>query len=114
MDWLKEFKNPPKEYRSAPFWSWNDKLESEELKRQVREHAEKGLGGYFMHARIGLITPYMSEEWMHCVATCVEEGKRVGIASWLYDEDCWPSGVMGFRIPDKGEKYQQKARWRGG
>jgi len=109
MDWLKEFKNPPKEYRSAPFWSWNDKLESEELKRQVREHAEKGLGGYFMHARIGLITPYMSEEWMDCVATCVEEGKRVGIASWLYDEDCWPSGVMGFRIPDKGEKYQQKA-----
>ena len=31
------FKNCDNEYRSAPFWSWNDKLEKEELIRQIHE-----------------------------------------------------------------------------
>ncbi len=26
---LEEFKNPPREYRGMPFWSWNCKLEME-------------------------------------------------------------------------------------
>ena len=25
--WTDEFKNPSKEYRAIPFWSWNDKLD---------------------------------------------------------------------------------------
>ena len=32
----KEFKNPGKEYRPSPFWSWNDDLNPAELRRQVR------------------------------------------------------------------------------
>ncbi|NQX49655.1 hypothetical protein HQN87_30605 [Paenibacillus tritici] len=51
--------NPAAEYRSAPLWSWNDKLEPAELKRQIEEMHAAGIGGFFMHARSGLQTPYM-------------------------------------------------------
>ena len=27
--------NPPKEYRSAPFWGWNDRLQKENLGEQI-------------------------------------------------------------------------------
>jgi hypothetical protein len=33
----KEFTNPGKDYRSVPFWSWNDRLQAGELRRQVRD-----------------------------------------------------------------------------
>jgi len=101
-----EFKNPGKIYRPSPFWSWNDKLEEEELRWQVREFADKGFGGYFMHARIGLATEYLSDEWMNCIMACLDEGKKVNLESWLYDEDRWPSGFAGGKVPAKGDNYR--------
>ncbi|MBC7319816.1 hypothetical protein H5T89_04155, partial [bacterium] len=65
MDKIKVlFKDPVKNYRSIPFWSWNDKLDPEELDRQIRDMKSSGMGGFFMHSREGLETPYLSEEWM--------------------------------------------------
>ena len=37
-----DFKNIPKKYRPIPFWSWNDKLEKEELVSQVKWMKENG------------------------------------------------------------------------
>ena len=59
--------NPPAKYRPVPFWSLNEKLDPEVLREQVRQMHEAGLGGFFMHARGGLQTAYLSEEWMECV-----------------------------------------------
>ena len=36
---LAQFRNPPSQYRSAPFWSWNGRLTEEELVRQ-ESHVE--------------------------------------------------------------------------
>ena len=105
---VKEFKNPGKEYRPSPFWSWNDALDSEELSWQVHEFADKGFGGYFMHSRVGLATAYLSEEWMKCIRACLKEGKKVDTESWLYDEDKWPSGFAGGFVPAKGDEYRSK------
>ena len=97
-----------KEFRGAPFWSWNDDLDPEELRRQVRSMCESGMGGFFMHARSGLITPYMSQEYFDCHRACIEEAKRLGMGAWLYDEDCWPSGFAGGMMPAKGPLLQAK------
>lgn len=105
---IKEFKNPPKEYRPSPFWSWNNLLNIYELRRQVQEFAEKGFGGYFMHSRIGLATPYLSEEWMECVEACLDEGMKRNVDSWLYDEDKWPSGFAGGIVTAKGDEYRSR------
>ena len=95
-------------WRPMPFWSWNDKLEPEELCRQVRRMKEGGYGGFFMHARGGLGTEYMGEAYMACVEACVREATRLGMEAWLYDENGWPSGFGGGRVNGKGEEYQQK------
>ena len=102
------FSNPGAEYRSVPFWAWNDALSIEELKWQIRNMKEHGLGGFFMHSRDGLETTYMGPEWMRAVHAAVAEAGKVGMNAWLYDEDRWPSGFAGGAVPAKGEAYQQK------
>ena len=105
---LKKFSTPPAIYRPAPFWSWNDKLDEQELRRQIREMANKGWGGYFMHSRVGLVTGYLSDEWMQLVKACAEEAKATGTYAWLYDEDKWPSGFAGGIVPQNPE-YRSRA-----
>lgn len=57
-----DFKNILKEYLLIPFWSWNEKLNTEETAYQVRVMYKAGMGGFFMHARGGLQTEYMGEK----------------------------------------------------
>ncbi|MFP4977443.1 glycosyl hydrolase [Paenibacillus sp. CN-4] len=101
-------KNPPAEYRSLPFWSWNDALDPDELVRQIEEMAQAGAGGFFMHARGGLRTPYMGEAWMDAVRLCLDKARELGLKAWLYDENGWPSGTADGTVPAKGLRYQQK------
>ena len=54
MDLLRRFREAGHKSRSlrpTTFWSWNDKLDPEEVRRQIREMARGGLGGHVMHAR---------------------------------------------------------------
>ena len=90
-------------YRPIPFWSWNDDLEPERLKEQIRWMHEKGIGGFFMHAREGLETPYLSDHWMHCIAECCEEAETLGMHAWVYDENGFPSGFVGGKLLEKEE-----------
>lgn len=82
-------------YGSIPFWSWNDKLEEDGLRRQIRDMKKLGMNGFFMHARGGLETEYLSDDWFDCVNVCVDEAKRLGMEAWSYDENGWPSGFAG-------------------
>ena len=102
-------KNPPKEYRSVPFWSWNDKLDQNELRWQIQKMKEKGIGGFFMHARGGLETPYMENEWMECIDACVEEAEAADMEAWMYDEEGWPSGFAGGKVTELGDAFY--VRW---
>jgi hypothetical protein len=90
------------------FWSWNDRLEREEIDRQLGEFKRAGLHGVFLHARGGLQTPYLGDEWMEAVGWAVEEAKQLDMEIWLYDEDAWPSGFCGGKVPGEGERFQQK------
>lgn len=87
--------NPGSAYRSAPFWGWNDRLEQEELSRQLADMKDKGMGGAFIHSREGLETPYLSDEWMADTRRCAEDAAKLGMELWIYDEDKWPSGAAG-------------------
>ncbi len=103
-----DFKNVDNKYRPVPFWSWNEKLTVEESLRQTALMEEVGIGGYFMHARGGLQTEYMGEEWFENVGACIEECNKRGMHAWAYDENGWPSGFGGGKVNGKGEKYWQK------
>ena len=105
---LREFVHPGSQYRGAPFWAWNGRLEPEELRRQVRLMQRMGLGGFFMHSRVGLGTPYLGEEWFACVNACIDEAERLGMRAWLYDEDRWPSGAAGGLVT-RNPKYRMRS-----
>ena len=87
-----------KNYQSIPFWSWNDKLEPKHLRKQIRSMKAAGIGGFFMHARGGLLTEYMGEEWMKAVEACIDEAKKQDMNAWCYDENGWPSGFAGMKL----------------
>lgn len=106
---IKNLKNPSALMRPAPFWSWNDKLDEAELRRQIGEMARKGWGSYFMHSRVGLVTGYLSGEWMKLIKACAEEAKKTKTYAWLYDEDKWPSGFAGGEVPEKDKTYRSRA-----
>lgn len=87
--------SPGPALRSAPFWGWNDRLNPDELRRQLSDMKEKGMGGVFIHSREGLETPYLSSEWMKDVRVSVDRAAAEEMEIWLYDEDKWPSGSAG-------------------
>lgn len=98
----------PKKYRPVPFWSWNEKLDTKETARQIDLMDKAGLGGYFMHARGGLETAYMGEEWFRNIQTGIDEGNSRGMHPWAYDEAGWPSGFAAGKVCQKGLDFQQK------
>lgn len=104
------FRNPGSDFRGAPFWSWNSRLEKDELLRQVEDMKEHGLGGFFMHSRMGLETPYMHEEFLDLVQAVVERADELGMKAYLYDEDRWPSGFAGGEVPrsGRGDEFRNK------
>ena len=103
-----EFKSPSFSYRGKPFWAWNGELRSEELIRQTKIMKEMGLGGYFMHSRVGLITEYLGEEWFDMINKVADSAEQEGMEAWLYDEDRWPSGSAGGKATID-PKYRMKS-----
>lgn len=85
-------------YKCIPFWSWNDELDEKELVKQIDWMHENGVGGFFMHARGGLITPYLSEKWFSCIEACLKRAKELNMEAYAYDENGWPSGFAGGKL----------------
>lgn len=101
------FQSPSAAYRGKPFWSWNGKLEKDELLRQIQIFKEMGMGGYFCHSRIGLVTEYLGKEWFELINACADKGQSLGLETWLYDEDRWPSGIAGGKVTqDPGQPHE--------
>jgi hypothetical protein len=96
---LRAFQNPPPEFRSVPFWVWNDRVTKEQIEAQFSDFKAQGIGAVFIHPRPGLITPYLSEEWLSLCRHAVDIGKALGMRIWLYDENSYPSGFAGGHVP---------------
>lgn len=91
-----------------PFWSWNDRLEKEELVKQIELMKESGIEGFFMHARGGLKTEYMGDDWFDCIKACMDKADELNMEAWAYDENGWPSGFANGIVPKKSVDFQQK------
>ena len=111
---INEIRSSAAEFSSIPFWSWNDRLEPEELKRQIRDMKRLNMGGFFMHARGGLMTEYMSDEWFACIDACIDEAKKLGMQAWAYDENGWPSGFGGGALLNDERNFATAIEYRYG
>ena len=101
------FRNPGPEWRAKPFWSWNGNLEKDELIRQIEVFKEMGMGGFFMHSRVGLQTEYLGDKWFDLINACADTAEKLGMEAWLYDEDRWPSGIAGGLVT-KNKEYRMQ------
>ncbi len=104
----KNFENPEKQYRTAPLWVWNDKMNRTSIDTMLNDFKDKGFGGAFVHPRPGLITEYLSDEWLEMYKYSVDKGKELGLNIWIYDENSYPSGFAGGHVPAQmPESYNQ-------
>ena len=101
------FLDPPGEYRGAPFWAWNSKLEKEDLLWQIEQLKKMGFGGFHMHVRTGLDLPYLGEEFMQVIEACAGKARQERMLAYLYDEDRWPSGAAGGLVTCQ-QQYRQR------
>lgn len=100
------WKNPKMEQSldeaQVPLWFWNDKLEDQELIRQMELKTGIGVKCTNPHARTnngdGFIGTYLDEEWFHHIQTVLDYKKEHGEKMWLYDEIDWPAGSCGKTI----------------
>ena len=86
------------EYKSVPFWSWNNHLDEAELVKQIEEMKSAGIGGFIMHARTGLKDEYLGEKWFSCIKACLDKARELKMEAWIYDENGWPSGFVGGKL----------------
>ena len=104
----KEFVEPAKEYGSAPLYVLNTTITRDLLDRTLTELKDKGFGGVFFHPRPGLITEYLSDEWFDMFRYTLDKGKEIGLNTWIYDENSYPSGFAGGHVPAQmPESYNQ-------
>lgn len=104
----KNFANPDKSYGTAPLWVWNTIITKPEIDAMLLDFKKKEFGGVFIHPRPGLITEYLSSEWLDLTKHAVQKGKELGLDVWLYDENSYPSGFAGGHVPDQmPESYNQ-------
>jgi hypothetical protein len=103
-----QFKAPPAEYTTAPFFVWNAEITKTEIDNYLVGFKNAGSSQVFIHPRPGLITEYLSEKWFELYKYAVEKGKELGMYVWIYDENSYPSGFAGGHVPDEmPESYNQ-------
>ena len=102
------FRQPSKEYTTAPFFVWNYKITKSEIDNYMNDFKKAGSSQVFIHPRPGLVTEYLSGEWFELFKYTVDKGKELGMNVWIYDENSYPSGFAGGHVPDQmPESYNQ-------
>lgn len=109
--WSRPKKEKALDQSQTPLWFWNDKLEGDELIRQLKLKSEAGVTCTIPHARTnmgeGYIGDYLGEEWFAHIRTVLEYKREVNEPVWLYDEIDWPAGTCNKTITKK-EKYREQ------
>jgi hypothetical protein len=93
------FAAPPVEYSTSPFLVWNGEVTEAEIDAHLKSFHDQGVRSVFIHPRPGMITPYLTDRWFELCRHTVEQGKRLGMEVWLYDENSYPSGFAGGHVP---------------
>ncbi len=95
-----EFRSPGVEFRAVTLWMLNDRLEPAELRRQLRGFRDAGWGRVITRTFDGLMTAYLSEDWMRALDAIIREAHDLGMRVWLQ------AGHMPNGIPDLPEELE--------
>ena len=94
LDQLREsFQSPAMDDRPLALWLWNGELHEARIGRQIRQLAEKGMGGVVIRASRGLRTPYLGDRWWDTIEYAVGAAAKAGLSVWIGDDYRSPSGA---------------------
>ena len=98
-----EFQQPASEYRPFVRWWWNgDKVEADELVRELRLLKEAGIGGVEINPiafptycdSLGKASlPWLSPEWIDMLKVCFDEAQQLDMTCDLLVGSGWPFGA---------------------
>jgi hypothetical protein len=88
------FLDPPHDFSPMPFWFWNGNMQGPIIQQEIRDMVDQHVYGAFLHARDGLETPYLSEEWWSAIGAGLEQSQASGFEFNFLDEYDWPSGEV--------------------
>ncbi|MEO0966275.1 MAG: hypothetical protein AAFY08_14290 [Planctomycetota bacterium] len=101
------FVHPPNTYSLTPFWFWNDRLEEEEIIRQIDAFTERGIYGFVLHPRVGLPEDcgWMSPRLLGFMRVAIDHAARRRMQVILYDEGMYPSGSCAGQVVAENSEF---------
>ena len=81
-----QLRNPPSQYRLAPFWVWIETPDLEDIDRQVRVMYAKGIGGFFIEGHFPGRVEDSGEALLQCTQRACDAAERLGLHVYQYDE----------------------------
>ena len=125
---LAKFKDPPAEYRGHAMWGFNlSNVTESQIRTGIEGMAGNQFGGFLIEASGGsgrnlppeyltaLARPlrpdgieYMSEEYLSLYRLAMEEAKKRGLTTILYDDWQFPTGTVSGQINTKYPQYMAK------
>lgn len=96
------------DFTLVPFWFWNDRLEAEEILRQIAVFETHGVHGFVLHPRVGLPrdTGWMSERLLGFMRVAIDEAARRRMTVFLYDEGMYPSGSSSGQVVAEDPRFR--------
>lgn len=80
---LKSFVNPDKIYHGTDFWMLNDKLESDEIVRQLNEMKKQGVYTFIARTYVGLKSDYPGPDFQSKLRVIVDTAKELDMKVFL-------------------------------
>lgn len=112
-DLFELFRNPLSEHRPFVRWWWNgNKVEKQELIRELRLLKEAGIGGVEINPvkfptdtdDMGVDSlQWLSAEWIDMLKVCFDEARRLGMICDLIVGSGWPFGGESLQMEDRGQ-----------
>lgn len=111
-NFLKNFQDPPAEFKPMPFWHINGELNTAEIRKQMTDAKEQaGFSGISVlplapkkNGRPGTTPKFLTEEYLERYQDVLNTAEELDLEVILYDDNDFPSGMAGGKI---GELYPE-------
>ncbi len=95
---IREFKDIYGEFYPSVVWDWCAKPTPEEIDMQLEKFSDCGISTVYIRPAKGLVTPYLSDDYLELIRTAARRGARYGVSLFICDENSSASGNGGREI----------------
>ena len=116
---INSFNSPEASYAPVYIWVWNDVCTREIIDAQLSEMQRLGIRAFYILPEPKNFRPdsmptslepeYLSAEYFELCSYATEQGEKLGMLCWIYDEGGWPSGSACGRVMKEHPEYGREA-----